>query len=376
MQGSPQDGSTKEIDFVRWLRRRLEGIFQIRDITTGALQNRAVRITGEFLIDTAQAYAQLRPVLAEQGRTLLFRQEDGSDVIYAVEGVLEPEPNNKVVPLILGIITLLSILVTHTLYAMESATWRGFLHALDDGALFAVSLAAILLSHEFAHYLMARRHGVAVTLPYLIPFPLSPFGTMGAVIRIKDVPPNRRAMLMIGIAGPLAGLIVAIPILIVGLSLSPVTGLPADASYMMEGNSLLYGLLKLLVHGRWLPSQGQDVFLHPLAFAGWAGLLVTSFNLLPAGQLDGGHVAYALLHDKARYVTWGIIAGLLALGFVWNGWFLWAGLIFLFSRKNVVPLDDISPLRRTDILLAILLFLLFVLTFTPVPMDIVGQPMS
>ena len=113
--------------------------------------------------------------------------------------------------------------------------------------------------------------------------------------------------------------------------------------------------------------------LHPVALAGWAGLLVTSFNLLPAGQLDGGHIAYALLHKRARYVTWGVIGALLALGFLWNGWFVWAALVFFFSRHNLTPLDDISPLGSEDVALALLLLVLFVLTFTPLPMRIVEQ---
>jgi membrane-associated protease RseP (regulator of RpoE activity) len=127
---------------------------------------------------------------------------------------------------------------------------------------------------------------------------------MGAVIRMKSVPPSRRAMLLTGAAGPLAGLVVAVPLLIWGLSLSNVAPLPTGGEYMLEGNSLLYAALKRLILGAWLPAGGVDVNLHPMAFAGWAGLLVSALNMIPAGQLDGGHVAYALLGERARYLTY------------------------------------------------------------------------
>ncbi len=372
MQSAPKSKTGQGADFIRWFRSRLQGVFCVESITTGALENRAVRIQGRFLIESERAYEELRPALAKRNKTLLLRQEGDAEVIYAVDGVVHPEPNNRWLPWVLGVVTILSVLLTYTVFwEMQTLSWSSFLQGLPNGALFAGSLMAILLSHELGHYFMAQRYGVMVTLPYLIPFPLSPFGTMGAVIRIKDVPPNRRAMLLIGAAGPLAGLVVALPIILIGIALSSVTALPTSGGYIMEGNSLLYAALKFLVHGRWLPGQGQDMIMHPVAFAGWAGLLVTSFNLLPAGQLDGGHVAYALLHKKARYLTWAIIAALIGLGFIWDGWFLWAGLVFIFSRKNVVPLDDLSSLRSKDVVLAILLLALFVLTFTPVPMRVV-----
>jgi membrane-associated protease RseP (regulator of RpoE activity) len=253
----------------------------------------------------------------------------------------------------------------------EELSWSGIVEALPGGMAFTASLLAILGCHEFGHFFMARHFGVAVTLPFFIPFPLSPFGTMGAMIRMKDVPPSRRATLLIGAAGPLAGIAVAIPILILGLSLSVVEPLPPQGGYVMEGNSLLYGLLKMLVYGRWLPSGGVDVMIHPVAFAGWAGLLVTSLNLLPAGQLDGGHAASALLGRHARRLNYAIIAACVLLGFVWQGWLLWAGLIYLFSRTRAQPLDDVTPLTSRDRVLAAALLLLFVLTFTPLPMKVV-----
>jgi membrane-associated protease RseP (regulator of RpoE activity) len=199
------------------------------------------------------------------------------------------------------------------------------------------------------------------------------FGTFGAVISMAAPPRNRRHLLLIAAAGPLAGLAVAIPVLLLGLSLSRVEPLPTVGVYSMEGNSLLYALLKLLMFGKLLPSGGEDVFISPVAFAGWAGLLVTGLNLLPAGQLDGGHIVYALLGERwARIILWIVLAALAALAFLWQGWFIWVALIFLVGRMRVAPLDDVTPLTTAQRVLAVLMLAIFVLIFTPIPMRIVG----
>ena len=198
---------------------------------------------------------------------------------------------------------------------------------------FAISLLAILGAHEFAHYLAGRSHRTHVTLPYFIPFPFSPFGTMGAFIQLKEPPKNKRVLLDIGIAGPLAGLVVAIPVLLYGLSLSRLQPITSSSGqiFTLEGNSLLYLLAKFIMFGKLLPAPasygdlspilywvryfftshplpigGMDVIIHPIAWAGWAGLLVTALNLIPAGQLDGGHVMYVLLGKRVR-MLWPVI---------------------------------------------------------------------
>src|SRR6185369_17137234 len=168
---------------------------------------------------------------------------------------------------------------------------------IGDGLSYSVPLMLILLCHELGHYFVARAHGVQASLPHFIPLPPAlGLGTMGAVIGMQQVTSDRRKLIDIGAAGPLAGLVVAVPVLIYGLSLSPV--LPVHGSSEQEGNSILYLVIKRVVTGAWLPDGTHDVFLHPTAFAGWVGLLITMINLLPIGQLDGGHVAVAFFGNR------------------------------------------------------------------------------
>ncbi|MFI5309062.1 MAG: site-2 protease family protein, partial [Polyangiales bacterium] len=166
---------------------------------------------------------------------------------------------------------------------------------------YSVPLMAILLAHELGHYIAARIHRVPASLPYFIPFPLPPLGTMGAVILMRDRIAKRNALLDIGAAGPLAGLCVALPVLVYGIAVSPVQPEAHGVTYYMEGRSLLYLFLLHALKGP-IPA-GQDIMLGPTAFAGWAGLLVTMLNLIPAVQLDGGHVACALLGERYERVS-------------------------------------------------------------------------
>ncbi len=271
----------------------------------------------------------------------------------------------------------------------------GFLVNLHRGWPFAVPLLAILLTHEFGHYFAARYHGVPASLPFFIPIPpvipwfsgvamISPFGTMGAVINMPERIRSRNALLDIGAAGPWAGMIVAIPVVIIGLAQSPVTPIPAGA--MQEGNCLLYMLLKYLVHGD-IPA-GHDVMLSPTAFAGWAGLLVTSLNLMPIGQLDGGHIAYALFgksQDRvARILHTGLLGafvynlvafGRAAPGMVWLIWFVLLSVFHGLSGGNHPPTDPhetLSPARRV---LALSSLVLFVILFMPTPMRLGDPPL-
>jgi len=359
-------------DDLSWATNLLKEVLDVQDVTVGSGKGPLVRARGQLRLESVLAYQRLAAPLRERGYLLIMRQEDD---LCALSVVRAPNINTRQrvwVNALLAVATVLSVLFAYSLFwSGEDVTKVGLWPAMREGLGFAAGMLGVLLSHEMGHYLMAHHLGVSVSLPFLIPFPLSPMGTMGAVITMRDLPPNRRAMLLIGMAGPLAGLLVAIPVLLYGLHLSQVTPLPAGGGYLAEGNSLLYLLLKRLVLGQWLPAGGLDVDLHPLAFAGWSGLLVTSFNLIPAGQLDGGHIAASALGSRARVLVWPIIAVLLVLGIWWQGWFLWAALIWLFSRQQAQPLDDVTRLTRGELAVALCWLVLFVLIFIPIPMRVV-----
>ncbi len=316
---------------------------------------------GQLRGDPESAYAYVAPRFREQGHTAMLQQADkGGVALIAMPGLTETTPSRLWVALLLFALTIIS-----------TAFVGGFTevgYSLGQGLAFSAALLSILLAHEMGHYLVARRMGVAVSYPFFLPVPLPPLGTMGAFISIKEPPPNRKTILAIGIAGPLAGLVVAIPVLLLGLNLSEVRPLVPLEGGFVEGNSLIYAAMKIAVFGRFLPSGGEDVFLHPVALAGWAGLLVTGLNLIPAGQLDGGHIFFALFGPRvAQYVTMVIAVALLGLGFVWSGWFIWAVLVAVFGLQRTPLLNEVAPLRGGWRLLAIGGLLLFVLAFIPVP---------
>ena len=235
------------------------------------------------------------------------------------------------------------------------------------GIPFAVSLMLILGIHETAHYLASRRWGLKVTLPFFIPAPTI-IGTMGAVIKIKSPIYNRRALLDIGVSGPLAGFLAALPVAVIGLKLSKVGGMVGEGEGFSLGSSLLFGfLVETLV-----PGQGESiqVMLHPVAFAAWIGFFVTALNLLPIGQLDGGHIVCALSGRFHRYISMISLAILLPLGFLWPGWLVWAALLIVMGWRHPPPLDMHQPLDRRRRVLAFLSILVFLLTFTPVPFSL------
>ncbi|RME87165.1 MAG: site-2 protease family protein [Anaerolineae bacterium] len=370
-------------------------VFRIHDVTLGDDEQRLIaRYHGQLLYeDSAAAYDLLADALKPYNITPLFRIERGVQTIYLVPGVVRPKPANPWVSLGLFILTLLSVLLTGALYAYQGPATglKGLLANLWRGWPFAVSLLGILTAHEFGHYLTGRYHKTTVTLPYFIPLPFSLLGTMGAFIQMKEPPKNRRVLFDIGIAGPLAGLVVAIPVLLLGLSLSSLG--PIEGAGILEGNSILYLLAKFAIFGKWLPQPtsfhglppllywvryfftglpfpggGLDVQLHPVALAGWAGLLVTALNLIPAGQLDGGHIIHVVLGRRAHKLFPFILLILMVMGMFWAGWWLWAVLLFFLGRTAAEPLDQITPLDPRRRALAIVMLVIFILVFVPVPL--------
>ncbi len=230
------------------------------------------------------------------------------------------------------------------------------------------AIMSILFCHEMGHYLMARKYRIRATLPYFIPLPLPPFGTLGAIIRMGHIVPNRKALFDVGIGGPLAGLVVTLAAIIYGLDHSQVVALSSFSQGSLQlGDSLLFKWLSHIIVGS-VP-DGYDIVLHPVAYAGWVGLLVTALNLLPVGQLDGGHVVYALLGGKkSKIIFYAVMAGFtIVLIFFYWGWFLMALFILLFGFKHPPPMDDYTPIGRGRTLLGIFILIVFFLSFTPVP---------
>jgi hypothetical protein len=385
-------------------------ILKIDSVTTFEPGSREIAIfRGRLLKDSVDAYDEITAGLYSYKLTPIFREENDQHVIVLIDGVIEVKPSNPMVNLVLFVLTLLSVIWAGTLYSYDGPfpdTLGEQLLALFSnlhlGLSYGLSILAILLAHEFGHYLAARYHKANVTLPYFFPFPFSSFGTMGAFIQMKSPPKNKRVLHDIGVAGPLAGLVVAIPILLIGLALSPVeeisfSNFPEGTILSVEGNSIVYLLSKYIIHGELLPAPadyggvspvlywiryvftgypsplgGRDVMLHPMAWAGWAGLLVTALNLIPVGQLDGGHTLYVLFGKKARRIFPVIVVGLGLLGLVWSGWWLWVMLVFFFGQRHAEPLDQITKLDSRRRTVAIFVLILFFLLFTPIPLTQYG----
>jgi membrane-associated protease RseP (regulator of RpoE activity) len=243
---------------------------------------------------------------------------DEDDTLPQTEG---PTPNEWKLPIVLMVATFLSTLFVGARMAHQGEPVQGLSELLApsyllQGWIFAVPLMGILIAHEFGHFIAGQRHGVDISPPYFIPMPFFLLGTMGAVIRMRGPIRTRDALLDVGASGPLAGMVVALPVLIYGLATSPVQPLPdaASSEYLVEGRSILYLGLLYLLKGP-IPS-GHDIMLNPTALAGWAGLLVTMINLIPVGQLDGGHVAYALFGRRQNHYSELFRRALLPLGVV------------------------------------------------------------
>ncbi len=379
-------------------------VFRIDDVTTDdSPKGRLIRYRGQLLDDdSALAYDRLTELVNSYGLLPLFRMEKGSQVIYLAPKPEEQKLPNPWVNIVLFVATVFSVMLAGaqpegSMPADAVGQIIAMVKAIFTGWPFALSLLGILLAHEFGHYLVSRYHKTPATLPYFIPFPLSPLGTMGAAILMKGVPKNKRILFDIGVAGPLAGMVIAIPVLFLGLSLSELGTINPLQGSFIEGNSILYLFAKFAVFGKLLPDPanfgglspfiywlqyfftgqpspvgGTDVFIHPVAFAGWAGLLVTALNLIPVGTLDGGHVIYALFGEKARKAFPFIVAVLIILGLYWNGWWLWALMLFWLGRVNAQILDQITPLDSRRKWVAVLVIVLFVLVFTPVPFSLIG----
>jgi membrane-associated protease RseP (regulator of RpoE activity) len=398
------------------LNNHVSRVFRVEDVTSGDPRHWIVRYRGYFLSeDTVASYDQLADLVKPHGLTPLFRKEGGAQVIYLVQTPAVPRQNTRIyVNVILFILTVFSVMLMGVDIPPEAIPADGsfpfalLLKNIFTGWPFALSMMGILFAHEMGHYIACRYYNVPATLPFFLPAPfISPLGTLGAFIAMRGIPKNKRILFDVGVAGPIAGLVIAVPVLFLGLSLSPlgsIEQLPGGSSGFLEGNSLFYLFAKYAVFGKLLPEpvsfgglspalywiryflsgqpipfNGLDVQLDSVALAGWAGLLVTALNLVPVGTLDGGHVAYGLFGEKARKIFPIAMGFLIALIFLpglltfsfgsFNfSWLLWAFILLWLGNVRTQPLDDITELDPTRRAIGYAMLIVFILLFTPIPM--------
>jgi membrane-associated protease RseP (regulator of RpoE activity) len=379
----------------------LQGAMAVDSVTTPAkpeVHGLAI-LRGRLLAPSEEIFPRLLAELNARGYTPLLRPDPeapaggaGTPVrLIVMAGVPERAERSVWINVVLYVLTVISTLFAGSLYGGTDIVADSFWDLLRpsnlmQGLPFAATLLGILTAHEFGHYFAARYHRIAVTLPYFIPMPFG-FGTLGAFIAMRQPISDRRKLFDIGVAGPLAGLVLAVPLLIYGLSTSPMIVPPHTPGAMVEGNSIFYFLTKYLIFGKALPNAitGEDVIMNQVTFAAWIGLLVTALNLLPIGQLDGGHTVFAIFGERARtinVVTLAVMAffAVAGLGAVqrifpfleavgYAGWFLWLALIFfLIGPFHPPALDDVTELDPARKWLGIAVIVIFVLIFVPVPM--------
>ncbi|MGZ4864016.1 MAG: site-2 protease family protein [Halobacteriota archaeon] len=344
---------------------QINNVFHVYEIRTNGP---VTRYYGEPLVAGKTLLASLWNDFAERGYELELKREHGEFVLLAIP--VSNTDEKKHINVILAIATAFAITLTGAVffYGVDPITDPFLIY---KGLPFAAAVMFVLGSHELAHYFVAKRRGMKASLPFFIPLPLiSPVGTLGALIRLKGAIPDRKSLFDVGIAGPLVGLAAAIVITIVGLLLPPVTAGASQAQTFALGTPLLFSLIEKVVP---VTSTG----MHPLAFAGWVGMLITSLNLLPVGQLDGGHIARAISGEKTTYISAAVPIVLMATGVFYslnglNGDMLlfWGFFTLVFATGgHPRPINDTKKLDNLRIVLGILAFGLCIACFTPIPIQ-------
>ncbi|MCI0468672.1 MAG: site-2 protease family protein [Nitrospirae bacterium] len=272
----------------------------------------------------------------------------------------------RLLPLILFITTFLSTLAAGAFQKGVNLFKQP--ERIIEGLPFALSLMTILLFHEFSHYLASKKNHTRATLPYFIPAP-SIVGTFGAFIKMKSPIITRKALIEIGASGPIIGFIISVIVSVIGLSMSTVVFAPEAEGMLQLGDSVLFSLLSRIVLGA--TPNSHEVLLDPVAFAGWIGLFITSLNLIPIGQLDGGHVAFAFLGQRHKHLSVILTVALGALGLIyWKGWLLWAILMLILGIKHPPVIYWEPAIDRKRRLIGLASALIFIITFTPDPFKI------
>jgi membrane-associated protease RseP (regulator of RpoE activity) len=252
-----------------------------------------------------------------------------------------------------------------------------FTALLLRGLWYSGTILAILGCHELGHYFACRYYDVDASLPFFIPVPFLLTGTMGAFIRIREPIPQKHMLFDIGIAGPLAGFVIAVPALFIGLAMSHVARVPGDFTGVELGEPLLFKFASWLLWG--VQPDGYSLNMHPIAFAAWFGMLATALNLFPIGQLDGGHISYAVLGRRSTYVTFIMLGVAVGLAYFAASWIVWTvlmiAMLFMFGARHPRVFDEHVPLDRTRVILALVALAIFIVCFTPAPirpLDIIG----
>jgi membrane-associated protease RseP (regulator of RpoE activity) len=324
----------------------------------------SIQLAGTLLVEPSQALKALAGRLKQKELTPMLTKRGGKTILILARLRPVDRSGRPSVNLLLFLITIFTTLYAGSLWQSEGFV-DGLAH-LHRGIPFSFSLLFILGAHELGHFFVAKRMGIDATLPYFIPGPHL-IGTFGAVIRIKSPIPNRRALVLMGAAGPFCGLAVAVPIALIGLRLShPVTAEELEGGFVL-GSSLLFSLLEK-VSSSGLPGN-QVIFLHPMAFAAWLGMFVTGLNLLPIGQLDGGHIAYAILgraHMRVGLVFLGVLVAV-GVAFRFFAYAFFGLLILLVGFRHPPPLDDVTPISFLHKAVAVAAMVSLVLTFVLQP---------
>jgi membrane-associated protease RseP (regulator of RpoE activity) len=358
------------------LRRQTQDVLTVQQ---QELRGSGFAFGGALLVAPAHALATLEPRFQACGYTPFIGRERGQVWVRAVPlGGLQ-ERSRPLVNLVLFLLTVVSTWAAGCFFS-SSFPFLTFNPLTDparlmDGVPFAATLLAILVTHEFGHYFTARRYGAEVSLPYFIPAPppLFLFGTLGAIIRMRSPGRDRNALFDIAVAGPLAGLAVALPALWLGLGWSRV-GLVPPGETLAFGESLLMRFFVWMAFGD-VPA-GMDVFVHPVALGAWAGCFVTALNLVPVGQLDGGRLAYAVAGGRHRDVAIGTFVALVVLAAAAGTifWLVFAGVVLLLvGLAHVPPLDDLTPLTPERYALGLVCLVLLVVLIPPVPLAVSGH---
>jgi len=314
----------------------------------------------------------LRISLSKKGYIPMLRYENGEHAIYIIK-----KPERKKKPIWINIVLLIATIFTTTLAG--SFQWVGIYNAdiiemlspfyiLYGFVFFSVPLLLILGVHEMGHYFASKKHNVEASLPYFIPLPPPIFtlGTFGALISTREPIPDRKSLLDIGVAGPICGFLVAIPVSLLGLYFMQQN--PMIPTTNAEGYTIMFPLiLQFLSSFFTIPA---NTIMHPTAFAGWVGLFVTALNLLPVGQLDGGHVVRALFKEKSKYISWAVVGAIFILGLFYTGWFIFViFILFLLGTHHPAPLNELQHLDIKRKIIGLIALIIFALCFASIPMS-------